>query len=169
MFLRPQHFQQHERAISNEYKGLHSLGGSYNWGVWNCRVKEHALKTGLIELDNLQAILPDMTLIDFSATTSFLSPLKVKKGTENTLVKVIVPLSKVSSKMIADPSETTVSRYLLQDLDVIDNLTGQDEETIQVASLNIELKSSNEQLTGYIELPILKIKEVSTEGEVILD
>ncbi|TOF71400.1 type VI secretion system-associated protein, partial [Vibrio parahaemolyticus] len=30
-------------------------------------------------------------------------------------------------------------------------------------------KSSNEQLTGYIELPILKIKEVSTEGEVILD
>ncbi|MCA2470824.1 MULTISPECIES: type VI secretion system baseplate subunit TssK, partial [Vibrio] len=47
--------------------------------------------------------------------------------------------------------------------------TGQDEETIQVASLNIELKSSNEQLTGYIELPILKIKEVSTEGEVILD
>ncbi|TON85161.1 type VI secretion system-associated protein, partial [Vibrio parahaemolyticus] len=53
--------------------------------------------------------------------------------------------------------------------DVIDNLTGQDEETIQVASLNIELKSSNEQLTGYIELPILKIKEVSTEGEVILD
>ncbi|WP_373416985.1 type VI secretion system baseplate subunit TssK, partial [Vibrio parahaemolyticus] len=43
MFLRPQHFQQHERAISNEYKGLHSLGGSYNWGVWNCRVKEHAL------------------------------------------------------------------------------------------------------------------------------
>ncbi|TOG06377.1 type VI secretion system baseplate subunit TssK, partial [Vibrio parahaemolyticus] len=75
-------------------------------------------------------------------------------------------LSKVSSKMIADPSETTVSRYLLQDLDVIDNLTGQDEETIQVASLNIELKSSNEQLTGYIELPILKIKEVSTEGEV---
>ncbi|EGQ8454481.1 type VI secretion system baseplate subunit TssK [Vibrio parahaemolyticus] len=169
MFLRPQHFQQHERAISNEFKGLHSLGGSYNWGVWNCRVKEHALKTGLIELDNLQAILPDMTLIDFSATTSFLSPLKVKKGTENTLVKVIVPLSKVSSKMIADPSETTVSRYLLQDLDVIDNLTGQDEETIQVASLNIELKSSNEQLTGYIELPILKIKEVSTEGEVILD
>ncbi|TOB14747.1 type VI secretion system baseplate subunit TssK, partial [Vibrio parahaemolyticus] len=97
------------------------------------------------------------------------SPLKVKKETENTLVKVIVPLSKVSSKMIADPSETTVSRYLLQDLDVIDNLTGQDEETIQVASLNIELKSSNEQLTGYIELPILKIKEVSTEGEVILD
>ncbi len=84
-------------------------------------------------------------------------------------MKVIVPLSKVSSKMIADPSETTVSRYLLQDLDVIDNLTGQDEETIQVASLNIELKSSNEQLTGYIELPILKIKEVSTEGEVILD
>lgn len=79
MFLRPQHFQQHERAISNEYKGLHSLGGSYTWGVWNCRVKEHALKTGLIELDNLQAILPDMTLIDFSATTSFLSPLKVKK------------------------------------------------------------------------------------------
>lgn len=52
---------------------------------------------------------------------------------------------------------------------MIDNLTGQDEETIQVAALNLELKASNDKLAGYVELPILRIKEVTPEGEVILD
>lgn len=140
MFLRPQHFQQQERATSQEFKGLHQLGGAYNWGVWKCRVKKHALKDGLIELEHLEAVLPDMTLVNTLISNDSVSPLLIDKNTENTLVKITLPLSSVTGKNVSDVSESIVSRYVLQDIDVIDNLTGQDEETIQVAALNLELK-----------------------------
>ncbi|MBO0181214.1 type VI secretion system baseplate subunit TssK, partial [Vibrio parahaemolyticus] len=76
------------------------------------------------------------------------SPLLFDKNTENTLVKITLPLSSVTGKNVSDVSESIVSRYVLQDIDVIDNLTGQDEETIQVAALNLELKASNDKLAG---------------------
>ncbi|HHX8487566.1 TPA: type VI secretion system baseplate subunit TssK [Vibrio diabolicus] len=169
MFLRPQHFQQHERATSQEFKGLHQFGGAYNWGVWKCRVKEHALKDGLIELDHFEAVLPDMTLVNTLTASDSVVPLFIDKDVENTLVKITLPLSNIKGKNVSDVSEAIVSRYVLKDVDVIDNLTGEDEETIQVAALNLELKASNDKLAGYVELPILKIKEVTAEGEVILD
>lgn len=132
--------------------------------------KKHALKDGLIELEHLEAVLPDMTLVNTLISNDSVSPLLIDKNTENTLVKITLPLSSVTGKNVSDVSESIVSRYVLQDIDVIDNLTGQDEETIQVAALNLELKASNDKLAGYVELPILRIKEVTPEGgEVILD
>ncbi len=169
MFLRPQHFQQNERAISYEYKGLYSLSASYNWGVWKCRVKQEALKNGLIELDYLEAIMPDMTFISLSSSRLTIAPLRVDKNTDNTLIKVVIPVENIKGKTISDVSESGVSRYFLQDLQVVDNATGQDEEVIQVTALNIELKVANEAQVGYVELPILKIVEVTTEGEILLD
>ncbi|MCV5687637.1 type VI secretion system baseplate subunit TssK, partial [Escherichia coli] len=121
------------------------------------------------ELEHLEAVLPDMTLVNTLISNDSVSPLLIDKNTENTLVKITLPLSSVTGKNVSDVSESIVSRYVLQDIDVIDNLTGQDEETIQVAALNLELKASNDKLAGYVELPILRIKEVTPEGEVILD
>ncbi|MDF5485499.1 type VI secretion system baseplate subunit TssK, partial [Vibrio parahaemolyticus] len=109
------------------------------------------------------------TLVNTLISNDSVSPLLIDKNTENTLVKITLPLSSVTGKNVSDVSESIVSRYVLQDIDVIDNLTGQDEETIQVAALNLELKASNDKLAGYVELPILRIKEVTPEGEVILD
>lgn len=169
MFLRPQHFQQQERAIRHEFQGLYKLGGLYNWGVWKCQLKEEGLKSGLIELDYLDAILPDMTFISLSTSKHRIEPLNIQKGLDNTLVKLIIPISSPKGKSVADCTESAVSRYLLQDLDVDDNVTGQDEEVIQVAALNVALNASNEKQVGYVELPILKIKEVTTEGEILLD
>ncbi|EMB9228755.1 TPA: type VI secretion system baseplate subunit TssK [Vibrio harveyi] len=169
MFLRPQHFQQSERAIEHEFKGLNRFQQPYNWGVYQVRINPNSLKEGVVEIEKLEAILPDMTLIELQNVNEVLPPLLVEKGTQNTLVKVVVASSSLKEKTIADVSEGVVSRYVLNDLDVIDVQTGQDEERIQVASLNVALKVSNDNLSGFVELPILKIKEVTAEGAILLD
>ncbi|MFM2592519.1 type VI secretion system baseplate subunit TssK [Vibrio harveyi] len=169
MFLRPQHFQQSERAFEHEFKGLNRFQQPYNWGVYQVRINPNSLKEGVVEIEKLEAILPDMTLIELQNVNEVLPPLLVEKGTQNTLVKVVVASSSLKEKMIADVSEGVVSRYVLNDLDVIDVQTGQDEERIQVASLNVALKVSNDNLSGFVELPILKIKEVTAEGAILLD
>ncbi|BFN34083.1 type VI secretion system baseplate subunit TssK [Vibrio harveyi] len=169
MFLRPQHFQQSERAFEHEFKGLNRFQQPYNWGVYQVRINPNSLKEGVVEIEKLEAILPDMTLIELQNVNEVLPPLLVEKGTQNTLVKVVVASSNLKEKTIADVSEGVVSRYVLNDLDVIDVQTGQDEERIQVASLNVALKVSNDNLSGFVELPILKIKEVTAEGAILLD
>ncbi|HGY9582134.1 TPA: type VI secretion system baseplate subunit TssK [Vibrio harveyi] len=169
MFLRPQHFQQSERAFEHEFKGLNRFQQPYNWGVYQVRINPNSLKEGVVEIEKLEAILPDMTLIELQNVNEVLPPLLVGKGTQNTLVKVVVASSSLKEKTIADVSEGVVSRYVLNDLDVIDVQTGQDEERIQVASLNVALKVSNDNLSGFVELPILKIKEVTAEGAILLD
>ncbi|EKO3801955.1 type VI secretion system baseplate subunit TssK [Vibrio harveyi] len=169
MFLRPQHFQQSERAFEHEFKGLNRFQQPYNWGVYQVRINPNSLKEGVVEIEKLEAILPDMTLIELQNVNEVLPPLLVEKGTQNTLVKVVVASSSLKEKTIADVSEGVVSRYVLNDLDVIDVQTGQDEERIQVASLNVALKVSNDNLSGFVELPILKIKEVTAEGAILLD
>ncbi|MFN1598307.1 type VI secretion system baseplate subunit TssK [Vibrio harveyi] len=169
MFLRPQHFQQSERAFEHEFKGLNRFQQPYNWGVYQVRINPNSLKEGVVEIEKLEAILPDMTLIELQNVNEVLPPLLVEKGTQNTLVKVVVAASSLKEKTIADVSEGVVSRYVLNDLDVIDVQTGQDEERIQVASLNVALKVSNDNLSGFVELPILKIKEVTAEGAILLD
>ncbi|MCG9234851.1 type VI secretion system baseplate subunit TssK [Vibrio harveyi] len=169
MFLRPQHFQQSERAIEHEFKGLNRFQQPYNWGVYQVRINPNSLKEGVVEIEKLEAILPDMTLLELQNVNEVLPPLLVEKGTQNTLVKVVVASSSLKEKTIADVSEGVVSRYVLNDLDVIDVQTGQDEERIQVASLNVALKVSNDNLSGFVELPILKIKEVTAEGAILLD
>ncbi|WP_053052475.1 type VI secretion system baseplate subunit TssK [Vibrio harveyi] len=169
MFLRPQHFQQSERAIEHEFKGLNRFQQPYNWGVYQVRINPNSLKEGVVEIEKLEAILPDMTLLELQNVNEVLPPLLVEKGTQDTLVKVVVASSSLKEKTIADVSEGVVSRYVLNDLDVIDVQTGQDEERIQVASLNVALKVSNDNLSGFVELPILKIKEVTAEGAILLD
>ncbi|MHA2760058.1 type VI secretion system baseplate subunit TssK [Vibrio harveyi] len=169
MFLRPQHFQQSERAIEHEFKGLNRFQQPYNWGVYQVCINPNSLKEGVVEIEKLEAILPDMTLLELQNVNEVLPPLLVEKGTQNTLVKVVVASSSLKEKTIADVSEGVVSRYVLNDLDVIDVQTGQDEERIQVASLNVALKVSNDNLSGFVELPILKIKEVTAEGAILLD
>ncbi|EPO5781547.1 type VI secretion system baseplate subunit TssK [Vibrio harveyi] len=169
MFLRPQHFQQSERAFEHEFKGLNRFQQPYNWGVYQVRINPNSLKEGVVEIEKLEAVLPDMTLIELQNVNEVLPPLLVEKGTQNTLVKVVVASSSLKEKTIADVSEGVVSRYVLNDLDVIDVQTGQDEERIQVASLNVALKVSNDNLSGFVELPILKIKEVTAEGAILLD
>ncbi|ENC6710254.1 type VI secretion system baseplate subunit TssK, partial [Vibrio harveyi] len=164
-----QHFQQSERAFEHEFKGLNRFQQPYNWGVYQVRINPNSLKEGVVEIEKLEAILPDMTLIELQNVNEVLPPLLVEKGTQNTLVKVVVASSSLKEKTIADVSEGVVSRYVLNDLDVIDVQTGQDEERIQVASLNVALKVSNDNLSGFVELPILKIKEVTAEGAILLD
>ncbi|WP_102387349.1 type VI secretion system baseplate subunit TssK [Vibrio sp. 10N.222.52.B12] len=169
MFLRPQHFQQSERATAHEYKGLVHLQHAYNWGVSSSLINSTALKEGVIEIEKIDAILPDMTLVQWKKGDASITPLFVKKGTHQTLVKIVVPAFSLKQRLVSDKSEELVSRYLLKDLDVVDVLTGEDEECIQVTAINLELAASNEKQSGFIELPIFKIKEVSDEGAVILD
>ncbi|MGR5212340.1 type VI secretion system baseplate subunit TssK [Vibrio rotiferianus] len=169
MFLRPQHFQQQDRALTAEFRDLAKYSSPYYWGVWDLHLSEAALKDGKVRIDSLTAIFPDMTVVDCPAKHKSPKSVSIDKGVENTLLKIVLPELNYQEKSVRHDSAEEITRFSLDDVDLIDTNTGLDEETIQVKALNLELKLSNERLAGYVEIPICRIKEVSPEGEVILD
>lgn len=64
LFLRPQHFQRqdayHEWRLAQAMRAVHP----YAWGIRHLRIDEDALRTGLLRVLELQAILPDGDLYD---------------------------------------------------------------------------------------------------------
>ncbi|PIB12715.1 type VI secretion system baseplate subunit TssK [Vibrio rotiferianus] len=169
MFLRPQHFQQQDRALTSEFRDLAKYISPYYWGIWNLHLSEAALKDGQVRIDSLTAIFPDMTVIDCPNKHKSPKPVSIDRGVENTLIKIVLPELNGQEKSVSPDNAEEIKRFSLDDVELIDSNTGLDEETIQVKTFNIELKCSNEKLAGYVEIPVCRIKEVTPEGEVVLD
>ncbi|CCN45717.1 conserved hypothetical protein [Vibrio nigripulchritudo MADA3029] len=169
MFLRPQHFQQQERAINFESKEIQQLLSPYSWGVSLIKFNQALLKEGQLHLEQCQAIMPDMTLVNVPIKDNAPKPLMVDSETKDTYISLAIPADKVNGQNIASDSEELVTRYIYSDQSVTDNVTGHDEEILQLASLRVQLKVTNDKLPGYHSIRVAKIKEVTTEGEVLLD
>ncbi|MCG3729040.1 type VI secretion system baseplate subunit TssK [Vibrio cincinnatiensis] len=169
MFLRPQHFQQQERALAYEYRGLARLTSSYARGIEQLSFEVASLKEGQLSLTKLIAILPDMTLVIIPEKDSIPPAITVEPHIENTLIQLAVPIEKYQGKNVSTAEDTQVTRYKFIESSLTDNVFGVDEEIVQLAGLKCEIKVSNENLPGYVSLPLARIRQVTAEGEIILD
>ncbi|EKO3564623.1 type VI secretion system baseplate subunit TssK [Vibrio metschnikovii] len=169
MFLRPQHFQQQERALAYEYRGLAKLTSNYSRGVEHISFDTALLKEGQVLLSKLTAILPDMTLVVIPEKDSSPLAVSVECHTENTLIQLAVPVEKLQGKNISSAEDRQVTRYKFIESNITDNVLGIDEEIVQLAGLKCEIRVSNEDIPGYICLPIARIRQVTEEGGIFLD
>ncbi|MCA3879281.1 type VI secretion system baseplate subunit TssK [Vibrio vulnificus] len=168
MFLRPQHFQQQERALSHEYKGLTRLVGCYSRGIESFSLDKEQLKEGVVLLTECVGIFSDMTFVNIPTKELLPEPLKIEPGIENTLVQLVIPAEKSQGQNVSHSETSTVTRYKVIDHTLTDSVSG-DEEVLQLAALKCELKATNDNLPGYVSLPLVKIRHVGSEGQVILD
>ena len=61
MFLRPQHFQQHDRYLEAHVEDRCAPLQSYPWGIRELEFSEEGLKLGKIELNVCRGVMPDGT------------------------------------------------------------------------------------------------------------
>ncbi|KGK12055.1 type VI secretion system baseplate subunit TssK [Vibrio navarrensis] len=169
MFLRPQHFQQQERSLAYDYRGLAKLASHYARGIEQISLDKTALKDGQIAITEMVAILPDMTLAMIPERDVIPQGVTVDPHIENTLVQLAIPVEKLQGQNVSAVSDAQVTRYKFVEADITDNVSGMDEEVVQLAGLSFEIKVTNDSLPGYVSLPIARIRQVSTEGQILLD
>lgn len=169
MFLRPQHFQQQERYLLNEYSEVINNVTPYPWGISHLSIDNALLSQSLISVSDIKAVMPDGQLVFSPKRDRLPVPLAIGKSVRNKIVVIAVPIDKPYATNISIQEDSQVTRYFFQDFNVIDNSGGMDEEILQLAELSIELKLDSEQLNGYYTVPIARIIEVTEEGKVILD
>ena len=64
MFLRPQHFQQHDRYLEALIEDRTRPLRPHSWGLVDLQISEEALRLGKIEVQACRAVMPDGTTVN---------------------------------------------------------------------------------------------------------
>lgn len=171
MFLKPQHFQQQERYLETLIWDQPTSLRPNNFGLYKLKIDQKLLLLGEFSILCCQGVLPDGTVFDVPSEASPPRPLKIPPGLSNTLVYLALPLKRSG---IADTAvkETTkgVYRYRTEIHDVeSSNNEMTDVSEMQVKTLSFQLLLETEDLSGYLCLPIAKIKESREGNNITLD
>lgn len=169
LFLRPQHFQQQERSIDYRLREFNALINAYAWGVKSIAIDEQCLKFGQFGLSELNALMPDGTLIQAPSVETLPNALQIPKSCRDQLVYLCIAIDKPHSQNITDAAANDITRFSYADHNVSDNsLAEEARELLQLAKLKLIYKLGSEDRGGFISLPIARIKELTEQGEVKL-
>lgn len=171
MFLRPQHFQQHDRYLENRIDGrCHGLR-SHDWGFTLLKLENAHLAIGKIGLTQARGLFQDGTPFNLPDDDELPLPLDVPEGLSNEIVYLAFPLKRPDAAEVDNEHEPeALARYRISHREVRDNNSGFDGRyPVQIASLRPKLLLASQERSGYECLGIARIIEVRADKTVILD
>jgi type VI secretion system protein ImpJ len=174
MFLRPQHFQAAERHVHQQIERAHKWDLHHNWGIRSIDINEDALAAYRFELRDLKGRLHDGTLVDLTSDASKLFlDLKsafVERNEPNVTVYLAVPVLNLGRANVSHNGSLDTARYSTDGQDLEDENTGLNPQPVAIRRLNLKLLLSVQDMTGYVTLPIAKLKRADmAEGVPQLD
>lgn len=175
MFLRPQHFQQHDRYLEEQNKKRTRLYTSYAWGITRLSIDEQHLGLGKIVINHCEGVMPDGTV--FSIKNSDETPLilNVSEQTKDETVFLVLPMvsdgNPEAEKMTSHlDTENSHIRYLVDEHDVRDNNVGVDSVArVDIGRLHFSLLQESDLKGKFIALSLCKIIESRADKSIILD
>ena len=169
LFLRPQHFQQQERFFDYSRRQQVAMQTPYAWGVKRISIDHQQLKLGQFGLTELEAILPDGTVLQLPDIEPLPSPIALAKTCRDQVVYLCVAIDKSRGQNVCSAEQLNISRYVFSEHNIADNtLSEEAAELVQLAKLRLMYKLGSDDRGGYVCLPLCQIREVSEQGEVRL-
>lgn len=171
MFLRPQHFQQHDRFIENLVNGRCNVIRVFGWGVMTLTIDDDMLALGKIGISEARGVLPDGTTFSIPADDEAPPTLDVAQGTTETEVFLAVPVKRPGAHEFADAEHNdVVTRYQSVLGEVQDN-AGADRASSEIllGKLHLALTTTDDQSGSFAKIPVARIVEMRSDGQVVLD
>jgi len=171
MFLRPQHFQQHDRYIESLVQGLSQRVRAYAWGYSRLKLDRAGLAIGKLGLSECCGIFPDGTPFNLPQDDDLPLPLDVPENEKASVVYLALPLRRPNSTEVDSESyPDNMARYRLDERQVRDHNSGADGRyDVQIGALKPRLMCDSQERTGYVCLGVARIVEVRADKTVILD
>lgn len=171
MFLRPHHFQQHDRYLENLLESRCAPLQPYGWGFSNCKVDTDLLSQGKLSLSVAQGILPDGT--PFNVPDEDPSPpiLDVPENTRNQMLYLALPAHRRGMLEVDGRANPDIlARYLTQEQEIDDNNAMADSKaSIQTGRLQLRLMLESEDRGQFITMPLARITELRSDKNLLLD
>ena len=170
MFLRTQHFQQFERYLERQTESSARWLNPLGWGFARLEVDEGLLKTGTFALARAAGIMPDGTLFDAPGADDHPAPLDAPTDLRNSVIHLALPIRRAGAFETQLDADGPALRWRGQEVEVADTIAGSEGgAAITVGKLDLRLLHDQQELTGYVTLPIARLVEKRLDGSLVLD
>ncbi len=182
LFLRPQHFQAHDRYWTELVQTTEQWDHPYNYGLHSVQFSKEALANNQLQVNLLEARLRDGTLVSldigkepdrvdlkeaFGGAKVPGVDLSEAFGQATTVRAFLaVPKLQLGRQNVGQAGNGELLRFHRRDQPTQDETNGGNDQQVQLKLLNAKLLLSNQDLSGYEVLPIAQIKRASEEQAV---
>lgn len=171
MFLRPQHFQQHDRYLETHIEERCAPLRPYAWGVRELEISQEALGLGKIEISTCRAVLPDGTSLSIPYSDNPPEALELDSDTrDQTIYLCLMEKRHGSNEVSRDDSEDTDARLKVMAMDVRDtSVPVNTTAPIELGEKNLRLLREKDERADYTCLGVIRVVEVRNDKTVIAD
>lgn len=172
LFIRPQHFQQESRFLMSQLKQVIDIS-AYNLGFEKITFDQQQLSFGKFGLTECKGVMPDGTLFDLPLTDSLPSPISVSSNFIGETIYLCLPITSIGAgeiKYSASHFDSVDSRSEIIFTEVKDTHSENGSYTqVELLKNQYLIKSSLDDLSNYVSLPIARVKDITLDHKVLLD
>ena len=170
LFLKPQHFQQHDRYLEAYVEARCRALAPYSWGFTELKLDSALLGIGKIAIASARGVFPDGTPFDIPDHDRPPAPLDLDESVRETRVYLALPTRRFGEREI-DASEKAegLARYVERELETRDaSPEGQSTALMRVGTLRTRLMLESEQRGEYACIGAAHVVEVKADRGVAL-
>ena len=170
MFLRTQHFQQADRFQETlAAKGLQAAA-PYLWGLSELRIDEHLLNEGRVGLTAARGAFTDGGHFHAPDEDPLPQPFVVPEDMRDEVLYLCAPTRRPGTTEFAQSEGDPTKRFVSLEIDAPDMVEGGAAYApIQVAQLNLSVRSASQDLSGFDAIPFARVVERRSDDQVTLD
>jgi len=171
MFLRPQHFQQHDRYVESLVIG-HAAGmQAYHWGISRLKIDTRLLAMGQFALAECAGVFQDGIPFDLPEHDVLPAPIDIPEEMNHCIIYLSIP-SRLNGSIEVDSNEkpNDLARYHAIEAEVKDHNTNSNEVSpVVIGGLQTRLMLEPQERAGYICVGIARVIEVRSDKNIMLD
>lgn len=171
LFLRPQHFQQHDRYVENLVEGRCRVLQPYGWGFYSLSIDADLLAIGKLAILACKGLFPDGTPFHLPEHDDLPLPLDLPADCQNEIIYLALPVRQPEA--VETDTETQpdgLARYRLGERDVKDTATQSGATSpLQVGKLKTRLLKGSDERSGYTCLGVTRVIEVTADKQTLID
>lgn len=171
LFLRPQHFQQHERFIQDWVENRSNAVFPLFWGFSSLTIDLPLLTLGKLAITSCRGIFPDGTPFDVPSTASAPEPLEISDNMKDCRIYLALPLYQQASQDVTDmEAKTPLARYRIRESTVKDTHTiGLDSQAeLQLGDLRLQILPETANTRPFSLIPLAKVIEKNADQHILL-
>lgn len=171
LFLRPQHFQQHDRYIEALVEGRAAGLHNHSWGFTALSVDRDQLGIGKFAIATASGVFPDGTPFNIPDDATAPAPLDISENVRESRVYLALPVRQVGSLDISDRHDAEgLSRYLAREYEARDtSLDGNSAVAMRIGGLRMQLLLDTNERGEYTCLGAGHIVESKVDKQIVLD
>ena len=169
-FLRPQHFQQSDRAMLSQLRARADSLRPHPWGLTEVEIDEELAAIGKFALVRARGVMPDGTAFAIPEDFAPPAPLDVPGDTRDAVIYLTLPARQIGAQEFeeADAAGPDI-RFLVEESEIADCFSqDRSREPIELARPNLRLGVTRDQTYGRILCGLGQIREMQGK-KVMLD